>query len=146
MDVESTRKLLEKTKRGLDDRVVIVEGKRDERALRESGFAPTAPIVKAGGKNAGETAKHAVEARKREKQEIAVLTDYDGEGERRAAEINEALLALGVAPDSALRRNFRRLLGVNCVEDAPTALERLEERLAPEGKGKRRTNRSAIKK
>jgi 5S rRNA maturation endonuclease (ribonuclease M5) len=128
MEIKAKRKLLQKTERGLDDCVVIVEGKRDESALRET-LAPNAKIVRCGGKSADAVASHAVEVRENGKQKIVVLTDFDEEGERRASEVREALLALGVAPDAALRRNFVRLLGVRCVEDAPCALARLEEAL-----------------
>ncbi len=141
MDVEAKRKLLVKTKRGLNEAIVIIEGKRDERALRET-LAPAAKAVKAGGRSADAVARRAIEAveeeNKEEKEEkkgrkdrnrIVVLTDFDEEGERRAAEITEALAAEGVAPDASLRRNFARLFGVRCVEAAPTALERLEDAL-----------------
>ena len=128
MEVEAKRKLLGKVKRELDEAIIIIEGKRDERALRETGFAPNAKTVKCGGKNAEATARQAIE-NKDEKQQIVVLTDFDEEGERRASEITEALNALGTTPNAALRRNFRRLLGVSCVEDAPCALTRLENAL-----------------
>ncbi|MEM0475377.1 MAG: hypothetical protein QW343_01120 [Candidatus Norongarragalinales archaeon] len=134
MEVDAKRKLLEKTKRGLEDAVLIIEGKRDERALRESGLAPSAQVVKAGGRNAGAVARRALEAKKSDEQKIVVLTDFDEEGERRASEIREALNAEGAAPDAALRRNFARLFGVACVEDAPAALARLEEMLSRKGK------------
>ncbi|MFH0973447.1 MAG: toprim domain-containing protein [Candidatus Micrarchaeota archaeon] len=150
MDVEAKRKLLVKTKRGLDAAIVIVEGKRDERALRET-LAPTAETVKAGGRSADAVARRAIEAVEEENKEekedkekrkrIVVLTDFDAEGERRAAEITEALVAEGVAPDASLRRNFARLFGVRCVEAAPTALERLEDALE-----KRRFERNTVKK
>ena len=134
MDVEAKRKLLEKTKRALDGCVIVVEGKRDERALRESGLAPNAETVKCGGKNAFATARQALENKEKDetnetKKRIVVLTDFDAEGERRAAEINEALASEGNASDASVRRDFRRLLGARCVEDAPSALERLEDEL-----------------
>ena len=141
MDVEAKRKLLAKTKRGLNEAIVIIEGKRDERALRET-LAPTTEVVKAGGRSADAVARRAIEAveeeNKAEKEEkngrtnrnrIVVLTDFDAEGERRAVEINEALVAEGVAPDASLRRNFARLFGVRCVECVPCALEWLEDAL-----------------
>ena len=128
MEVDAKRKLLAKVKAGLDEAVIIIEGKRDERALRETGFAPNAKTVKCGGKNADATARQAVE-QKEDGQRVVVLTDFDEEGERRASEITESLLALGTAPDASLRRNFRRLLGVSCVEETPCALARLEEAL-----------------
>ncbi len=128
MEIEAKRKLLEKVKRGLDEAIVIIEGKRDERALRETGFAPNAKTVKCGGKNADATARQAAEKRE-DGQRVVVLTDFDEEGERRASEITESLNALGEAPDASLRRNFRRLLGTRCVEETPCALARLEETL-----------------
>lgn len=142
MEVEAKRKLLAKVRRGLGESVIVVEGKRDERALRET-LAPTAETVKAGGRSADAVARRAVEAfddgrkktggeltaEKTAEQKIVVLTDFDAEGERHASEITDALNALGVAPDASLRRNFVRLLGVKCVEDAPTALERLGDAL-----------------
>jgi 5S rRNA maturation endonuclease (ribonuclease M5) len=110
----------------LDGSVVVVEGKRDVAALREAGVG-NARMVQAVGsaeRVANLVAKIALQTgRKR----VVVLTDFDVEGKRRNAELEEALLAEGISANAVLRREFKRLFRVNRVEQIGFALERLLE-------------------
>ncbi len=110
--------------------MLVVEGKRDARALREAGIEK-ARVVQALG-SAENVASRVVKALSRTKGNcvgncVVLLTDFDVEGKRRCAELEEALLAEGISVNASLRRDFKRLFRVNRVEHLGFALERLLE-------------------
>ncbi len=116
----------------LDESVLVVEGKRDAQALREAGVRK-ARLVQALG-SAENVASRVVKALSRSTRErdrvgdrVVLLTDFDVEGKRRCAELEEALLAESIPVNASLRRDFKRLFRVNCVEHLGFALERLLE-------------------
>ncbi|MGC8851345.1 MAG: toprim domain-containing protein [Candidatus Micrarchaeia archaeon] len=119
------KKLLDKTFEALSGSVVVVEGKRDAAAL--AGVGVVARVVLAVGRLEGVARRVAGLAGG---GRVVLLTDFDLEGERKAAELKELLSLEGVRVDDRLRRDFRRLFGVRCVEEVGTAFERLQEELA----------------
>jgi 5S rRNA maturation endonuclease (ribonuclease M5) len=98
---------------------IIVEGKRDAAALRSMGLANE--ILALNG-NADALARHVSERF----GEAAVLTDFDESGEEMHLRVSEALAAYGVLPALRMRRRFRQLLGVRCVEEAGSRMEHIK--------------------
>ncbi len=112
---------LEKLRQRLSERTVLVEGKRDAAALAELGLGGR--VMTATGKDEG-IVKRALQGG----QPVVVLTDFDEEGRRKAQAFAERIVSEGGIVDGAPRRAFADIFGVRCVEDAPTALARIQER------------------
>ncbi|PIT85300.1 hypothetical protein COU36_04030 [Candidatus Micrarchaeota archaeon CG10_big_fil_rev_8_21_14_0_10_59_7] len=112
------KKEIDKVFHSLDSTVVLVEGKRDEAALRAAGV--TAPIVLAGGRKAERVAEEAEAFGK----PVALLFDWDGEGERKTREYSELMGA-----DTRLRKKMKRLLGLRTVEELGFRLSEFEKKV-----------------
>lgn len=112
--------VLDKTLQLLEGRVVLVEGKRDQRALEELGvdtwlFAPHGPPWRFVEKHATLCQAHGV----------VLLFDFDADGRRLTRQFTEFLLAFGVSPLSRVRNRFERVFGVRTVEDLPARYDEL---------------------
>jgi 5S rRNA maturation endonuclease (ribonuclease M5) len=96
----------------LKESIVIVEGKRDKKALENLGIHNTVPI---NGKPLIEIVQQIADMGKTGK-DIIILTDFDREGRRIASKLELLLKKYGVHPNSRLRccvMNF----GWNKIED-----------------------------
>jgi len=100
-------KLVEIAER-LKDKYIIVEGKKDEKVLRNLGLQN---IIKIGGRDLQDislTLNH--------DKEIVILTDFDKAGKKLAARTNKILRAYKFKINSQLRKLFFGL-GKSRVED-----------------------------
>ena len=91
-EVEDLSKILEKNK----DKVTIVEGKKDKKALCSLNFTNVVTI----NKGLYETVEGLKE------KEILLLTDYDPEGRQIAKKLNTLLQHLGYKVDKETRRKI----------------------------------------
>lgn len=103
---------------------VLVEGKRDEQALRRVGV--TSKII-LFGRSAAQTLRQ-VES----DCNVLLLYDFDEEGERKERQLRE-MLSPFARVDSTLRKKFRSLFGCRTIEQLPSALRRLEEQALKQG-------------
>jgi 5S rRNA maturation endonuclease (ribonuclease M5) len=105
----------------LEDKLVIVEGKRDGIALKTLGVKN---IVLFNGRPLAELALHVSKSlassadltRKSGKKEVVILTDFDSEGKGLAARLNYLLRKHKVMVNSRLRRKFMQF-GKTRIED-----------------------------
>lgn len=98
-----------------EDTAVLVEGAKDEVALRELGLQGTIVRVKSDGAPLFHVAEQVAQAGHRK---VIVLTDWDRTGGHTARLLTEALEANGVRCDMAYRKAFAHATKkeVVCVE------------------------------
>jgi len=96
---------------------VVVEGKNDEKALREAGLHGKMFTLSSSPMN------ELAETIARENRTVIILTDFDDFGERAAKKLKDFFLNEAVHPDMSYRKRFKSLLGVMAFEDLPTLLE-----------------------
>ncbi len=100
----------------LNDRLVIVEGKRDIAALEKVGVRT-----------------HVLTLDKLERMEeipdweAVILTDFDPAGEIKQRKAESILIGKGVKIDAGLRERFRRIFGIRTIEDLPHVFEKLTQ-------------------
>lgn len=130
VDGKGKQALLDKLFDALEKSVVVVEGKNDAEALAEAGVQ-CACVLMAGLKPEKVVEKIIGQGNEKivaqQREQIVLLTDFDDEGERKEKELKRALAEAGLKADDGLRRKFRRLFGINTVEQLPFALRRLEK-------------------
>jgi len=119
--LERKRKLLARLMKKLDEAVVIVEGKRDARALREVGVKGR--ILLASGRMKG------ICGRVNDVDEVMILTDNDEAGRELAELLRDELESCGIRPDVQVRRDLRYVLGIRTVEEMPRKLMEFERKL-----------------
>ncbi|MBI4394325.1 MAG: DNA primase [Euryarchaeota archaeon] len=107
---------------------VVVEGAKDEAALRRLGLA--GPIIRI---NAGSQIFTLCEGLARSHARAIVLVDWDRTGGRLARLLSEGLEANQVKADLGFRRRFVRLAQgeIKDIESAFTFIARLRETAAP---------------
>jgi len=116
------KKLFAKTMASLENSVVVVEGKKDERALRNAGFQGV--VLTASGKTESIVAKV---ARLAKNKQVALLFDYDGEGRRKTRFFKERFLLEGISADDLLWKKMRVALGLRVVEELVSKLSELND-------------------
>ncbi len=112
------KELKETSKHGA---IILVEGKKDERALRDLGvegrvvFASHFPLIQLSDQVANNGA------------EIVVLTDWDRKGDLLAGKMSRYLIALGHTPNLRIRTKLGGLIkkDVKEVENLPSYIARL---------------------
>ncbi len=82
----------------------IVEGRRDELALRALGL--TGPVIMASRRSALDLAEDAA----RSYREIILLTDWDRKGDEMARIIEQHLRSAGSRPDGEIRSGIKKLV------------------------------------
>lgn len=117
---EQISALLEASREGA---AIIVEGQRDERALRALGA--TGPIIMASRRPALELAEDAA----RRYKEIVILTDWDLKGEEMARIMEQMLLHTPSHVDMEIRERLKRLVRkeIKDVESLSIYVERMRE-------------------
>lgn len=110
---------------------ILVEGTRDEAALRVLGCRGNVVRLNDGATVLG-TAERIAEAHPR----IVLLTDWDRTGGTLHRRLKEVLEAEGVAIDEDFRRALARLVSkeTRTVEGLPSVLDRLREKLGRTGR------------
>jgi len=98
-------------KEKLKDLTILVEGKRDVKALMIAGIGEGKSII------AMNSQKMEIIARKLSGRKVAILTDYDRTGELKAREAYEELLSFGAYPDLECRRTLKCVLGLYRIEE-----------------------------
>ena len=106
-------------KYSLTNPLIIVEGKRDEEALRLFGFNR---IIKISGKPLEEVVRKVDE-------KVAILTDFDEEGRKIKRELVRMFERKGVKVDNYLRRLIRSF-GITKIEELKYVKEFYERRKA----------------
>jgi 5S rRNA maturation endonuclease (ribonuclease M5) len=117
---EQISALLEASHRGA---AIIVEGMRDERALRALGIS--GPVIMASRRSALLLAEDAA----RRYREIVILTDWDLKGDEMAQKIDQYLRMAGVRPDVDIRSRLKKLVKkeIKDVESLSLYVERMRE-------------------
>ena len=113
------------------DEVVLVEGVRDERALRDLGLQGPIDLVNRGAsilERAEQIASH--------HRRVIVLVDWDRTGGRLARRLQDTLQRHGVHCDIRHRRDIATLTAreATTVEELPGFLRRLRERVGVAGR------------
>lgn len=100
---------------------IIVEGMRDERALRSLGVR--GPVIMASRRPALELAEDAA----RRYEAIVVLTDWDLKGDEMALKIEQHLRSAGVRADVEIRSRLKKLVRkeIKDVESLSLYVERM---------------------
>ncbi len=116
--------LLEASRQGA---VVIVEGRRDEQALRALGLS--GPVIMASRHSALDLAEDVA----RRFSSIVLLTDWDGKGDEMARNIEHHLRSVGSRPDADLRCRLKKLVKkeIKDVESLSLYVERMRDQYGP---------------
>jgi len=106
---------------------VIVEGRRDEQALRALGLS--GPVIMASRRSALDLAEDAA----RSFSQIILLTDWDGKGDEMCRMIERHLRSLGARPDADLRSRLKKLVKkeIKDVESLSRYTERMRGQYGP---------------
>ena len=109
----------------LENIPIIVEGKKDERALRELGI--TGPVVMV---NDGLSIIDTCTKLSREYKKAVILTDWDRKGGQLTRQLMEGLEANDMHYDNDIRATISRISkkDIKDVESLPAFLRRLEEK------------------
>lgn len=109
----SMHKALERLITDLNDRLVVVEGKNDVRALERIGV------------RAAVITFDALHKLKNFRGIAVILADYDRAGEIKARKAEAVLIERGIKFDPELRERFRRIFGALTIEDVPHIFKEL---------------------
>ncbi|HQE86869.1 MAG TPA: topoisomerase [Methanothrix sp.] len=107
---------------------VIVEGRRDEQALRSLGLP--GPVIMASRTPALDLAEDAA----RRYRHIILLTDWDSKGEEMCRMIDLHLRSLGCRPDAEIRSRLKKLVkkDIKDVESLSRYTERMRGLYGPQ--------------
>ena len=101
----------------LRGQILIVEGRKDESALRDLLSACPAYIVKINSRPIAKVAEDAAFlAEKHKNREVIVLTDFDRTGRRLASQIRLLLQSRKIHANSRIRRDVMNL-GISSIEE-----------------------------
>lgn len=106
---------------------VIVEGRRDEQALRALGLP--GPVIMASRRSALDLAEHAARCY----PQIVLLTDWDRKGDEMARNIEHHLRSVGSRPDNEIRSRLKKLVKkeIKDVESLSFYVEKMREQYGP---------------
>jgi 5S rRNA maturation endonuclease (ribonuclease M5) len=103
--------------------IVIVEGKRDAKVLRDLGLK--APIIKTQSKLPRYRLIEQIVEKVGEKGVVLILTDYDQEGKEICNYIERGLEPTGIKTLKGVRLRIRRLMGNwRCIEELVSLFKR----------------------
>lgn len=106
----------------LRGQILIVEGKKDEKALKSLGMGL---ILRMNSRPIAKVADNAVSmAEKHKNREIIVLTDFDRTGRKMAAKIRLILQSRKIHANSRIRRDVMNL-GISRIEEMASLREAL---------------------
>jgi 5S rRNA maturation endonuclease (ribonuclease M5) len=117
--IQQTIKKLKET--STSTTAIIVEGKKDEQALREIGITATILTIKTGGKN---FPLAITEIQKLNPQETILLLDFDRRGKEATKRLQKELEHLKIKTNLQFWRELKALLGheMQCIESLPKYL------------------------
>ena len=125
MNLQYKEKSAAKLWRSLSESVVLVEGKNDERALKEVGIS--AKTVRANGRTERIIERAIAAAHNRK---IVLLFDYDAEGRRKTKYFEDAFFHAGAMASVVEWKRLSQLFKIRTIEDLPTAYWELMEEVA----------------
>jgi 5S rRNA maturation endonuclease (ribonuclease M5) len=110
---------------------VLIEGKKDEKALRELGINGNFIKVSGSGLKLFEIAEIAVKSSSR----IIILTDFDKKGSELAKRLSEDIQSLGSHPDLRIRNKIMGITRryIKDIESLPRHINQLELEECPYG-------------
>ena len=110
---------------------VLIEGQKDERALKELGVNGNFIKVSGSGLKLFEIAEIAAQSSSR----VVILTDFDRKGNQLAKRLSEDIQSLGSHPDLRLRRTIMGITRrfIKDIESLPRHMEQLELEENPSG-------------
>lgn len=122
-ELEGVRDVLSKLKEREKDIPIIVEGPKDEKALRQLGIEGCIIKIKQNS-----SIFHVIESLRGRYRKVIVLTDWDRTGGRLAYRIKKACEANEIVCDEDLRKELIKHLKkeIKDVESIPAFLERAE--------------------
>jgi 5S rRNA maturation endonuclease (ribonuclease M5) len=123
--LETLAKLAEESSRG---KPIIVEGKKDVKALRLLGVTGTVLTVKTGGKSFLDTV---CEIEKMSVPEVILFLDFDRRGREGTKCLKQSLERAKIKPNTKLWRALSALAGkeIQCIESLTSYLHTLHEKL-----------------
>ena len=116
-------RMFEKLKAKLAGMIILVEGKRDVKALIQARIGNPSSIIAINSQKMEKIASRLIG------KDVAVLTDYDRTGEIKARAAYEELLSQGARPDMECRKTLRHVLGLYRIEEINTSIRDFEEKL-----------------
>ncbi|MCX6669200.1 MAG: topoisomerase [Methanothrix sp.] len=127
-DLEALEELISSLKEvSLQGAAIIVEGRRDEQALRALGLK--GPVIMASRRSA----LHLAEDAARSFAQIVLLTDWDEKGDEMAKTIELHLRSAGSRPDLEIRSRLKKLVKkeIKDVESLSFYVDRMREQCGP---------------
>lgn len=109
----------------------LIEGRKDEKALKELGVTGNFLKVSGSGLKLFEIAEIAAQSSSR----VVILTDFDRKGNQLAKRLSEDIQSLGSHPDLSFRRTIMGITRrfIKDIESLPRHLEQLELQESPSG-------------
>ncbi|MEN4007476.1 MAG: toprim domain-containing protein [Methanobacteriaceae archaeon] len=108
---------------------ILVEGVKDEEALKKLGISGNIIKVSGSGLKLFEIAEIAVES----SSKVIILTDFDKKGNILAKKLSKDIQSLGSHPDLNIRKNIMKITGkyIKDIESLPKHLKQLELEINP---------------
>jgi 5S rRNA maturation endonuclease (ribonuclease M5) len=112
--------------------IILVEGKKDEEALRVLGVEGKIITVKTGGKSFLDVVSMLQEAGV---SEVILLLDFDRRGSEGTKRLKQSLERVKIKPNLAIWREISGLIyrDVQCVESIPSYVENLAFKIKKSG-------------
>ena len=110
---------------------ILIEGKKDEEALKELGI--TGNIIKVSG--SGLKLFEIAEIAANTSSKVIILTDFDKKGDILAKKLSEDIQSLGSHPDLNIRKNIIKITRryIKDIESLPKHMKQLELEINPYG-------------
>ncbi len=110
---------------------ILIEGKKDEEALRKLGI--TGNIIKVSG--SGLKLFEVAEIAAKTSSKVIILTDFDKKGDILAKKLSEDIQSLGSHPDLNIRKNIIKITRryIKDIESLPKHMKQLELEINPYG-------------
>jgi Small primase-like proteins (Toprim domain) len=110
---------------------ILIEGKKDEKALMELGINGNIIKVSGSGLKLFEIAEIAAKS----SSKVIILTDFDKKGDILAKKLSEDIQSLGSHPDLNIRRNIIKITRryIKDIESLPKHMKQLELEINPYG-------------
>ena len=110
---------------------ILIEGKKDEAALRELGSNGNIIKVSGSGLKLFEIAEIAANT----SSKVIILTDFDKKGDILAKKLSEDIQSLGSHPDLNIRKNIIKITRryIKDIESLPKHMKQLELEINPYG-------------
>lgn len=108
---------------------ILIEGKKDEKALRELGIEGDFIKVSGSPLNLFEIAEIAAES----SPQVIILTDFDKKGNQLAKRLSQDIQSLGSHPDTQIRRKIMGMTRkyIKDIQSLPKHINKLELEVYP---------------